>query len=231
MLFLCKLSCLEWVTVLIYITHIKLWDTNELTWLWHNLKHIYYTLFLLLLLISILVVWDVHLRTDTVNLNCITLPLLNPVYKALELLVIVPSTFKVVVIDEEFQLTLTTSSLVVTTCRRCSITNEIDITHVILPVEAIISICLIHISSMLEVIVSITICISTWNGFINKIPCLNFTTTSIHHTCYPLVHSPSKSITFLLWCLRYTTALALLLYFPYDIIKIICISISKIIHI
>ncbi len=95
-------------------------------------------IFLRLLFSSIGVVSHVHLCTDTVNLcHTVRFPLLYPVYQALGFMIVIPSGFQIVIVDEKFERFNTTVFSIIFTGGSYNNTNIIFTTQVILPVEII----------------------------------------------------------------------------------------------
>ena len=98
-------------------------------------------LFLALLSFGIHVVGYVHLSTDTVD-NCfaVRFPTCDPLDQALELLVVVPVAFKVVVVDEELEVGGVASEfLEVLTGKLNGDANEV-VAQVVAPEELLIGI-------------------------------------------------------------------------------------------
>lgn len=96
-------------------------------------------IFLALLSFGIHVVGYVHLSTDTVD-NCfaVRFPTCNPLNQALELLVVVPVAFKVVVVDEELEVGGVASELLeVLTSKLNGDANEV-VAQIVAPEELLI---------------------------------------------------------------------------------------------
>ena len=183
-------------TSLILISHIKLRNLDELTCLSQRLKHLFDVALKLSLLSCITIACYVHLCTNTIDNNrllCIRIfPQTNPVDQAIQLSVLIPVTFQVVVIDKELQLRWITIVLSkALTCISYGCTNIVDITEIILPVEAIGYIRRKSISCMLQLIESISTFL-TRDRLVHNIPRCNITISSLHHTINPLAHCISK---------------------------------------
>ena len=171
-----------------------------------------------------------HLSTDTIDLsNAILLPTLDPIDERLNLVVVVPVAFEVIVVDEELELTIVATLLferlsIVLASKTNSLTDILEVAHAILPEEVVGIVG----TSMLESIETTVITI-TCDCLVDNIPSLDMTLTCFHHSCNPLIHCPDESIVFLFWSQR-NSALDLLFYLrPYtDIIEVVCHILSTI---
>ena len=142
-------------------------------------------------------------------------------YQALGFLIVIPSGFQIVIVDEKFERFNTTVFCIIFTGGSYNNTNIIFTTQVILPVEIIGSVST-GIRCRLQDIETFTVVATTWNSFVHYIPSSHVTTSSFHHSFNPIVHCPSKRFFFLFGSKRNSVTFSN--YLQFDIIKIIFIS-------
>ena len=150
MLLLGHILCLNNIAGFILTAHIKLRDLNQLLATSQNVQHVHNSLFISLLLVGIHAAGYVHLTTDTINLgHAVSLPTLNPSNQTLGLVVLIPSSLKVIVVDEELHILWT-----ILASQLNGSTNIVDIAQIILPEEAL-GCSLFRIFLILQVLQSI----------------------------------------------------------------------------
>ena len=85
---------------------------------------------------------DMHLSTDTINLgHAISFPIMNPLNQALQLTIVVPIAFQVIIVDEEFQflrVAIMVGKALASISHGCA--NIVEVAEIILPVEIVLCI-------------------------------------------------------------------------------------------
>ena len=167
-LFFCHLGCGNCVAVSIFITHIHLADTNQLSRIRHHCEHTGNSFFQTVERTTVFKIRDVHLCADTINLgHTIILPFLNPVDHRPDFLTgintiflcHIPCPLKIIIVDEELDILRT-----ILTGQATSLTHIVQIAHVVLPVEirtTNIPRTTITLLSILQDIVTLTVIATT----------------------------------------------------------------------
>ena len=212
--------CQHGSTVFIHKSHVQFGDPYQLTGCGHQLIHLYDMFFLAGLSSRIHMVRDMHLCAYTVN-NCQTVcfPLFNPLNQALQLLVVVPVRFQIIIVDKQLHICRTMGA------GQFHCRTYVVLTQIILPVEVVLGICFRYIACRLKVIeaVAVTICTGEW--FIHHIPGQYIPFSCFHHTCNPGIHRPCECIGLLFRCLRHLVSRFFDL--PYNVIEIVSVGFTK----
>ena len=185
MLSFCHTACRNTITINIIVTHVQLAHTYHLSRLRHEFEHTSNSILQTILSTFFLIKRNVHLGAYTINLgNSISLPFLNPINKRPNLLTgtdtifgnYIPSTLKVVVIDEQLHILWT-----IFTSQAACLTDIIQVAHIILPIEGITSdipSTTIVTLRVLQCIVTLTIIATTRDSFVDEVPSLYLASTS-----------------------------------------------------
>ena len=185
----------------VIIAHIQLGNLDELTRFGHQLQHFHHMFFLFLLRIRVGRERHMHLTSDAIYPRfAVFLPFFNPMNQAFELLVVVPIRLKVIVVDEEFQLSgIAIVGSKAPTGSSNGRPNIVDIAQIVLPIEIVLGVIGRHSAALsrLKVVPSVAILVFSGDRFIDNVPCRHVTVDSFHHFVNPCAHGCRQNGLFL----------------------------------